>query len=90
MCCGEGSSQASVTEALGLEAEIIIPVPAQGVGRVAYNLRGRRFTAPARASDGSAIACHTTVVIQDVSTSTFLVRPSAEEQLRKLSPPANP
>jgi hypothetical protein len=86
----QGSSQASVTEALGLEAETIIPIPASGVGRVAYCLRGRRFTAAARAADGSAIPGHTMVVIEDVSSSTFVVRPSAEEQLRKLTPPANP
>lgn len=81
----QGSSQASVTEAMGITAEVITPVPANGVGEIAYALRDRRFTAPARSVTGQPIANHAQVTIEDVSSSTFLVRETAEEQLRHLS-----
>lgn len=81
----QGSSQASAREALGGEAEVIIPIPAGGVGRIAYTLRDRRFTAPARSVDGQAVANHASVVIVRMAGSTVLVRPSDEEQLKKLT-----
>jgi hypothetical protein len=82
----QGSSQASITEAMGAQAEVIIPIPAGGVGKIAYTLRDRRFTASARAANGEAVANHTMVVITSISGPTLLVRESDEEQLRKLTP----
>lgn len=84
----QGFSQTSVNEALGLTAEVIIPIPEGGMGKIAYTVQERRFTAGAHSVDGKAIANHTLVTIENISGSTFMVRPSDEEQLRKLDSPA--
>jgi len=82
----QGSSQASVTEAMGGLAEVIIPIPPDGVGKVTYTLRDRRFTASARSVDGRPIAAHAMVIITNISGSTLLVCQSDDELLLHLGP----
>lgn len=83
----QGSSQTSVLEALGSSAEVIVPIPPGGLGRVAYTVQDSRFTAAARSTDGGPIATHTIVTIEECSGPVFLVRESDEEKLRKLTAP---
>lgn len=81
----QGSSEASVASVVGAEAEVVTPIPGEGVGEIAYVARGSRYTAPARSESGSPIARYATVRIVKVVGSTFHVRKVAEEELRDLS-----
>jgi membrane protein implicated in regulation of membrane protease activity len=81
----EGSSEPRVSELVGLEAEVITPIPAQGLGDIAYVARGSRFTAPARSEDGKPHSAHSTVLIERVVGSVFCVRKSMDERFRDLA-----
>jgi membrane protein implicated in regulation of membrane protease activity len=81
----EGSSEPRVSELVGLEAEVITPIPTQGLGEIAYVARGSRFTAPARSEDGKPHAAHSTVLIERVVGSVFCVRKSLDERFRDLA-----
>jgi membrane protein implicated in regulation of membrane protease activity len=81
----EGSSEARVSELVGLEAEVITPIPSQGLGEIAYVARGSRFTAPARSEDGKPHSAHSTVLIERVVGSIFCVRKSMDERFRDLA-----
>jgi len=73
----QGSSEARLEEIIGLPAEVITPIPAEGLGEIAYVSRGARYTAPARAENGQPLPTHATVVVQRVAGTTFIV--AAEE-----------
>ena len=80
----ESSSEAHVSELVGLEAEVITPIPSQGLGEIAYVARGTRFTAPARSEDGKPHPAHSTVVIERIVGSVFCVKKSLDERFRDL------
>ena len=46
----QGTSQARDIDMIGMEAEVITPLAHDKTGEIAYNLRGTRFTSPARLS----------------------------------------
>jgi len=70
----QAGSEFAVAETVGREAEVIIAIPAGGVGEVAYIMRGQREQSSARAVDGEAIARGSAVVIERVSGPTAYVR----------------
>jgi class 3 adenylate cyclase len=74
----ESSSEAHVTELVGLEAEVITPIPLEGLGEIAYVARGTRFTAPARSEDGKPHAAPSTVLIERIMGHIFYVREPVE------------
>jgi membrane protein implicated in regulation of membrane protease activity len=49
------SSEATVREILGAQAEVLTSVPENGVGEIAYTCKGFRYTAPARSYDGQPV-----------------------------------
>ncbi|MGB9619633.1 MAG: NfeD family protein [Armatimonadota bacterium] len=71
----QASSEATLAEILGCEAEVSASIPGDRVGQINYTIRGSRFTAPAVSSDGSDIARGTRVVIVNVRGNTVVVRP---------------
>lgn len=75
----QGSSESHVATLVGLEASVITPIPADGVGEIAYVQAGSRYTAPAREQNGVAVACGKTVKIARVVGTQFYVtaNPSA-------------
>jgi class 3 adenylate cyclase len=78
----ESSSEAHVTELVGLEAEVITPIPLQGLGEIAYVARGSRFTAPARSEDGKPHPAPSIVLIERIMGNIFCVRePVARERV---------
>jgi membrane protein implicated in regulation of membrane protease activity len=81
----EGSSEPRTSELVGLEAEVITAIPAQGLGEIAYVARGSRFTAPARSEDGRPHTAPSTVLIERVVGSVFCVRKSLDERFRDLA-----
>jgi membrane protein implicated in regulation of membrane protease activity len=70
----QAGSEHSTDEAVGREAEVITPIPAGGVGEVAYVVRGQRDQAPARSLDGAAVPRGRLVVIEKMLGQTAYVR----------------
>ena len=72
----ESSSEAHVADLVGVSATIITPIPANGVGEIAYVHAGTRYTAPARNERAtSGLANGQTVKIVRVVGSQFYVQP---------------
>ena len=69
----QGSSEGRVGLLTGHLAAVISPIPAGGVGEIAYVQGGSRYSAPARAEDGTAIPTGTTVQITRVVGTQFFV-----------------
>ena len=58
------------------EAEVITPIPADGLGEIAYVRRGSRFTASARGEGGVAIPNRSVVTIVRIVGNTYYVKRS--------------
>ena len=69
----QGSSESHIAAIAGTEANVITPIPENGVGEIAYVVRGTRYTAPARGENGTAIASGQTVKIKRVVGTQFYV-----------------
>ena len=69
----QSSSESKVASLAGLVATIVCPIPEHGVGEIAYVQAGTRYTAPARAENGVAIAAGQSVKITRVVGSQFYV-----------------
>ena len=52
----QSSSESRVSSSLGQTASIITPIPANGVGEIAYVQGGSRYTAPARTESGGSVS----------------------------------
>ena len=70
----QSSSESRVASLVGLTASVITPIPAAGVGEIAYVQGGTRYTAPAREEDGKSVGNGRTVKICRVDGSQFHVR----------------
>lgn len=71
----QGSSEARSDDLIGMTAEVITPISAEGNGEVAYVVRGARFTGAARSVDKKMIDKNSLVEIVRVVGSTLYVRP---------------
>lgn len=69
----QGSSEGHVAKVVGLNATVITPIPAGSVGEIAYVQTGTRYSAPARAEDGSPLPNGATVKITRVVGTQFYV-----------------
>jgi len=74
----QGSSESQIALMVGCEAEVITPIPAEGVGEIAYVSKGARYTAPARSVAQEEIKSHTVVCIDKIVGNTFFVKPSKQ------------
>ncbi|MBU6401745.1 MAG: hypothetical protein KGS61_15620 [Verrucomicrobia bacterium] len=83
----QSSSEARVVSLAGQPATVITPIPAQGVGEIAYVQGGARYTAPAREESGSAVASGKSVRITRVVASQFYVM-SDDAVVPKLESPS--
>jgi membrane protein implicated in regulation of membrane protease activity len=59
---------------VGRTAEVITPIPQDGAGEVAYEVKGQRESAAARSLDGGPLPRGRLVVIEKVTGSTVYVR----------------
>lgn len=73
LVAGEGSSAVRTVDISGKTAEVIIPIPKNGLGQVAFIARGTRATRSARSADGKAVPRGTLVTIQAVTGNTVIV-----------------
>jgi membrane-bound ClpP family serine protease len=70
----QGSSESHVAKLIGVEANIITPIPENGVGEIAYVVGDTRYTAPARTEGGAAVPNGRTVTIVRIVGSQFYVQ----------------
>ena len=69
----QSSSELRVASLIGQVASIITPIPAGGVGEIAYVQGGTRYTAPARTESGSAVPAGKPVRITRVVGTQYYV-----------------
>ena len=74
----QGSSEVTARDIIGLTAEVITPIPANGVGQVAFVAQGRRVTSSARSAGGAPVPKGTFVSIQSFTGSLAVVRPQQD------------
>ncbi len=72
----QSSSEAHVTEVVGMEAEVTVPIPNGGLGEVAYTVSGSRYTNPARTADGKELPAHAMVKVVKLVGNTYIVQKS--------------
>jgi membrane-bound ClpP family serine protease len=70
----QSSSESQVASVIGQTASVITPIPAEGVGEIAYVQGGTRYTAPAREEDGQPVGNGKTVRVCRIAGSQFYVR----------------
>ena len=70
----QSNSVFSLNDLVDTEAEVITPIPADGMGEIAYVANGVRYNLSARSSDREAIARGTTVIIREVAANTAYVQ----------------
>jgi membrane protein implicated in regulation of membrane protease activity len=69
----QSSSESRVGSLTGQPASIITPIPANGVGEIAYVQGGSRYTAPARTESGAPIPAGKPVRITRVVGTEYFV-----------------
>jgi membrane protein implicated in regulation of membrane protease activity len=77
----DSSSESRVATLVGMGATVISPIPAGGVGEIAYVQSGSRYTAPAREENGSPVGSGSEVSITRIVGSQFYVtsRPTPQK-----------
>jgi membrane protein implicated in regulation of membrane protease activity len=81
-----GTTHQSLDDIVGTEAEVLTPIPAEGLGEVAYALETGRHTSPARSEEGVIIPRHSMVRITKIVGNTVVVHALVDERLRELRP----
>jgi hypothetical protein len=79
----QGSSVVHVASLVGVEAEVSLAIPSQGLGEVAYVQKGQRNTMQARCADAAAVPRGAKVVIKSVSPTVFVVEETRESWLSR-------
>jgi hypothetical protein len=69
----QSSSESRIGTLVGHTATVITPIPAAGVGEIAYVQAGMRYTAPAREQNGAPVCNGQTVKIIRIAESQFYV-----------------
>src|SRR5947207_7195429 len=69
----QSSSESRVASLVGQTASIITPIPADGVGEIAYVQGGSRYTAPARTEGGTPVPAGKPVRITRIAGSQYFV-----------------
>jgi membrane protein implicated in regulation of membrane protease activity len=69
----QGSSESHVAALVGTDANVVSPIPENGVGEIAYVVGGTRYTAPARTENGTAVSSGRLVKITRVVGTQFYV-----------------
>ena len=71
----QGSSEVRISELAGTQAEVLTPIPADGLGEIAFVAQGGRVTSSARSLHKSDISRGTTVRIERVVGGIAVVEP---------------
>ena len=71
----QSSSDVLVADLIGETAEVLTPIPENGVGEIAYNASGTRLTAPARTLSGKPVGRAALVEIVRIAGNVYYVKP---------------
>jgi membrane protein implicated in regulation of membrane protease activity len=74
-----------VKSLIGLEAEVVEGIPAEGVGQIAFAGKGQRISGPARSEEKKDIKRHAVVTITRVVGGLYWVREHVDEKLRDVA-----
>jgi membrane protein implicated in regulation of membrane protease activity len=85
----QASSETRMAEIIGLTAEVTVPIPAQGVGEIAYICRGARLVSGARSRSGRGIPRHQVVRIMQQVGNTLYVEPHQLGRAEPAIPPSD-
>jgi membrane protein implicated in regulation of membrane protease activity len=77
MTATNASSEAAFEDLVGLEAEVITPIPSNGVGEIAYVIKQTRSNGPARSVDNRDIPARSVVRIVRIVSNIFYVERTA-------------
>lgn len=70
----QSNSVFSLDELIDTEAEVLTPIPVNGLGEIAYVINGARCTLSARSSEGGSIPRGATVVIREIARNAAVVQ----------------
>jgi membrane protein implicated in regulation of membrane protease activity len=84
MSSSQGSSHIRMADLTGTEAEVTTPIPADGLGEIAFDAATGRTSCSARSETGTMIPKHSMVSITQVVGNVATVRETIDEQLRNL------
>jgi membrane protein implicated in regulation of membrane protease activity len=70
----QASSHARAGEAIGIDAEVTVSIPNEGMGEIAYVVRGSRYTNPARTADGKELPAGLAVKIVKQAGNIYIVQ----------------
>ena len=70
----QSNSLFSLDDLIGCEADVITPVPAKGLGEIAYTVKGIRSTLAAKSLEGCEIRRGTPVIIREIAGSVAVVQ----------------
>jgi hypothetical protein len=70
----QGSSEATMNDILGCEAEVITSIPAERVGEIAYVIKGSRYNGPAVSADKEDLTRGTKVQVVNTRAGKWVVR----------------
>ncbi|HHV99746.1 MAG TPA: hypothetical protein GXX36_09275 [Clostridiaceae bacterium] len=73
MYSSQSNSIYSQDEIVGFDAEVITPIPPNGLGEIAYVINGTRYNLSAKSADGEKIGRGETVKIRSVSGNLAIV-----------------
>jgi membrane protein implicated in regulation of membrane protease activity len=72
----QSSSESQIGSLVGQEAEVITPIPIDGLGEIAYVSKSTRYTGSARSAYRTEIKSHAVVTIEKIVGNTFYVKPT--------------
>lgn len=70
----QAGSEYSTADIVGCEAEVITSIRENGIGEIAYVVKGQRERLSARTGDGTAVTKGSVVVVERIAGSTAYVR----------------
>ncbi len=70
----QSNSVFSMEDLVDTEAEVLTPIPVDGLGEIAYVINGARCTLSAKTVDGSSIERGSTVIIREIVSNAAVVQ----------------
>lgn len=70
-----GTTEIRQADMIGAVAQVITPIPADGMGEVRFEIKNELISRPARSSDRTPISRGTTVVVEQIVAGAVIVRP---------------
>ncbi len=81
----QSNATTTVKSLIGQYAEVVEPIPAEGVGQIAFSGKGQRIAGPARSEEKRPIKRHALVTITRAVGGLYWVREHVDERLRDVA-----